>query len=136
MMRRRDVSARGHKVRQVSTGLAMVESRIMRKLIEIWDCCPKTIIEAGQYERKKLMDGTYSDEPMDCSNHAMDALRYMVCAFDYGSLIEPVKPIVADSNANIRLNIESAKIDKQAEADRIREEQRLKRWKFSFPPMD
>jgi len=38
--------------------------------------CRNTIREFGLYRRKKHPDGTFSEEPEDKNNHAMDALRY------------------------------------------------------------
>lgn len=38
--------------------------------------CVNTIREFGLYRRKKNPDGTFSEDPEDKNNHAMDALRY------------------------------------------------------------
>jgi len=38
--------------------------------------CVNTIREFGLYRRKKNTDGTFSEDPEDKNNHAMDALRY------------------------------------------------------------
>lgn len=40
--------------------------------------CTNTIREFGLYRRKKNADGTFSDDPEDKHNHAMDALRYAI----------------------------------------------------------
>ena len=47
--------------------------------------CKNTIREFGLYRRKKLPDGTFSEEPEDRNNHAMDALRYL-CMGRFGRL--------------------------------------------------
>jgi hypothetical protein len=40
--------------------------------------CRNTIREFGLYRRKKNTDGTFSEEPEDKNNHAMDSARYIV----------------------------------------------------------
>lgn len=40
--------------------------------------CINTIREFGLYRRKRHPDGSFSEEPEDRNNHAMDALRYIV----------------------------------------------------------
>lgn len=38
--------------------------------------CPNLIVELQNYSWKKNKDGEYINEPQDCFNHAIDALRY------------------------------------------------------------
>lgn len=52
----------------------------------ISDACVNTIGEFESYSRKKLRDGSLSEEPTDTGDDAMDALRYAVMALSSRSL--------------------------------------------------
>lgn len=51
-----------------------------RPALYISDACSHTIGEAESYARKKLRDGSVSEEPTDVGDDAMDALRYAAMA--------------------------------------------------------
>ncbi len=51
-----------------------------RRALYISDACTYTIGEAEGYVRKKLRDGTFTEDPVKKDDHAMDALRYSVAA--------------------------------------------------------
>jgi phage terminase large subunit len=55
-----------------------VRTERRRAALYLSDACAFTIGEAESYVRKKLRDGTFSEDPEKKNDHAMDALRYAV----------------------------------------------------------
>lgn len=77
------------EVKPVRAGITRIADLLHRRQQEHGDdwCrlyispkCQNTIREFGLYRRKKRVDGTFSEEPEDKNNHAMDALRYAVAS--------------------------------------------------------
>ena len=89
-LRRLDIPAVANKVKQIQTGIAMVEQRVNSGRLEVWDSCTAVVREASEYEYAKDSTGVQTTVPEDANNHAMDALRYLVCGVDYGQ--PPAEP--------------------------------------------
>lgn len=83
-MRRWGIPCVPHKVKMIDTGIALVESRLNAGYLKVYSCCVNTIREAGEYEYPKDRAGDRKTVPVDKNNHAMDALRYLICGMDYG----------------------------------------------------
>ena len=93
LARRMDCPTRPHKIRQIETGIAMVEQRLTRGLLRVSDTCTQTLREATEYEYGKDKEGVPKNKPTDKNNHAMDALRYLICGMDEGiELMPELKP--------------------------------------------
>ncbi len=82
-LRRAGVPVAVNRVHSIDVGVSLVEQRLMAKQIELWDVCPQTVREAGEYEYIVSDDGKTKKLPEKTDNHAMDSLRYLVAAFDY-----------------------------------------------------
>ncbi len=85
--------AAAHRIRAIDTGVAMVSGRITRKLLEVWDTLPATVRESDEYQWPSAPDGRQKRAPTDTNNHAMDALRYLVCGLDEGREYPPMEGI-------------------------------------------
>ncbi len=75
------------EVKPVRAGIGRVAEMLFKRQSETGDdwCrfyvapgCRNLIREFGLYRRKKHPDGTFSEEPEDKNNHAMDAIRYAI----------------------------------------------------------
>lgn len=75
----------GNVDNKIDAGVARVANLLFKRETEdgsfariyVAPNCVNTIREFGLYRWKKNSDGTFSDEPADKSNHAMDSLRYV-----------------------------------------------------------
>ncbi len=84
----RNLGANCQKVNnEIQGGISRVADMLFRRKSEYGDDyarmyvspkCRNLIKEFGLYVRKKLPDGTFSDDPKDKNNHAMDSTRYFV----------------------------------------------------------
>lgn len=92
-LRRLDAPARPNQVRQVETGIAMVQQRLARGLLLVGEQCVCTLREAAGYQYALDRGGRQKSTPIDAENHAMDALRYLISGVDYGRPLDP--PAVA-----------------------------------------
>lgn len=72
-------------VKPLAAGIGRVAEMLHRRQLEsgpdycrlyVAPGCRHTIREFGLYRRKKNPDGTFSEEPEDKNNHAMDSIRY------------------------------------------------------------
>ncbi len=70
------------QVANVRSRLPEVSARL-RAGMEVWDSCPRLIREADEYQYAGGRAGR-RETPLDEHNHAMDALRYLVCGMDWG----------------------------------------------------
>lgn len=75
------------EVKPIHAGLARLADMLFRRQndqfgdwsrLHIDPSCTNLIREFGLYRRRKHPDGTFSEEPEDKNNHAIDALRYAV----------------------------------------------------------
>ncbi len=116
--------ATAHRIRAIDTGIAMVSSRLLRRTLEIWDNLPATVRELGEYQWAVGKDGAIKRAPVDASNHAMDAMRYLICGVDEGRDYAETVP----ENTEISEATEQARRlglpDPEAEAERLAREKR------------
>ncbi len=78
------------EVKPIRAGISRVAEMLFRRKSEhgpdwcrlyVAPGCRNTIREFGLYRRKKHPDGTFSEEPEDKNNHAMDAVRYAIAGY-------------------------------------------------------
>lgn len=76
----------GHTDNDIDAGIGRVAELLFTRSTEdgerwsrmyVSPKCRNTIMEIGKYRRKKLHDGTFSEQPEDKWNHLMDCLRYL-----------------------------------------------------------
>jgi len=72
-LRRRQLPVRGVPVHSVESGIASVESRLMRQSLFVLSGCTHVIEEAAQYRYQADGFG-----PVQRADHAMDAMRYLI----------------------------------------------------------
>lgn len=94
-LRRLGAPARPNQVRQIETGIAMVQQRLARGLLAVSPSCVSLLREAAEYQYALDRGGRPKSVPLDASNHAMDALRYLVSGVDYGRPLGPTPPAPA-----------------------------------------
>lgn len=80
-----DVRAIPKEVKPIAAGIARMSELLFRRTHDEFDDwarfyvdprCRNFIREFGLYRRKKLPDGSFSEDPEDKNNHSMDAARY------------------------------------------------------------
>jgi hypothetical protein len=81
---RYELLAAGLRVRQaenkVAMGIAAVTARLGNRCLRVLDnSCPNLLAEAGRY---RYDDDRGDENPLADNNHALDALRYLVCGLD------------------------------------------------------
>ncbi len=91
-LRRLGAPARPNQVRQIETGIAMVQQRLARGLLAVSGACVNLLRESAEYQYALDRGGKPKSVPLDASNHAMDSLRYLVSGIDYGRALGPSAP--------------------------------------------
>src|SRR5262249_12183568 len=90
-----ELRAAGHKVRRgpndIRPGIAAVTARIRTGRLKVYAAgCPNLLAEARLYrypsKSERLRDG---ENPVDDSNHALGALRYLISGIDARTLARP-----------------------------------------------
>lgn len=85
----------GHTDNDIDAGIGRVAELLFTRSTEdgerwsrmyVSPKCRNTIMEIGKYRRKKLHDGTFSEQPEDKWNHLMDCLRYL-CMGRFGRAV-------------------------------------------------
>jgi hypothetical protein len=90
-----ELRAAGHKVRRgpndIRPGIAAVTARIRTGRLKVHTAaCPNLLAEARLYRYPSEAERTRSGEnPVDENNHALAALRYLICGIDARSLARP-----------------------------------------------
>ncbi len=89
-MRGHDIPCFGNRVQRIEAGIAMVEARLRPAdaYLKIYANCQNLLREAGAYAYLPCLDGRPGEAPCDRFNHAMDALRYLVCGMDRGQTLD------------------------------------------------
>ncbi len=120
-LRRLGLPVYPNHVRQIETGIAMVGQRIRRQRLLVWDCCASLVRESTEYEYGKDRAGNTKTTPLDQHNHAMDALRYLVCGLDYGlDMNVSPDPVAAQRTAQAKSDeIEARKKEEKEAAERL-----------------
>lgn len=90
-LRRLDSPAQPNRVRQIETGIAMVQQRLGRGLLAVSEGCWNLLRESAEYQYALDKSGRPKSLPQDANNHAMDALRYLICGLDYGRALGPAQ---------------------------------------------
>jgi PBSX family phage terminase large subunit len=86
MLRRVDIHCVPNHTRMIDVGIARVEALLppAADRLKICSNCTNLLREAGEYEYTQRHDGSFRSVPADACNHAMDALRYLVCGMNLG----------------------------------------------------
>jgi phage terminase large subunit len=86
MLRKADIPCSTNRTRMIDAGIARVEALLQPGAgrLKVYDNCANLLREAGEYEYVQRHDGSFRSAPADACNHAMDALRYLVCGMDIG----------------------------------------------------
>ncbi len=82
-----ELTAAGRKVRpginDLRLGIMAVRSRLETGRLRVVDgACPNLLYEAGLYRYDDATNGRGSETPLSESNHALDALRYLITRLD------------------------------------------------------
>ncbi len=92
-----ELTAAGRKVRpginDLRLGLMAVRSRIETGRLRVVDgTCPNLLYEAGLYRYDDATNGRGSETPLSESNHALDALRYLISRLDQRRMAKDRRP--------------------------------------------
>jgi len=73
-----------NQIKCIAAGIAMVTQRLRSTAEPLWiyQNCAHLLREAGEYEYAPQRTGPARETPPDKFNHALDALRYLVCGLD------------------------------------------------------
>src|SRR4051794_16485176 len=84
---RAELECADFKVRQglndLAPGIAAVTARLRRGTLRVVQgCCPNLLHEAQLYRYGTDVEERRSETPLDASNHALAALRYLIATID------------------------------------------------------
>ncbi len=82
LMRRHDVVCEKAPPLSIAAGISVVESRLLADKLKIYSCCRHLIAEASEYQYGADDAQQAAATPQPGSDHAMDALRYMVTGLE------------------------------------------------------
>jgi hypothetical protein len=97
---RYELRAAGHKVRQgenkIAIGIAAVTARLANGTLRVLEgSCPNLLAEAGRYRYDDDPADRGTENPLADNNHALDALRYLVCGLDRRHMARATPPAAA-----------------------------------------
>jgi len=92
-----ELTAAGRKVRpginDLRLGIMAVRSRLETGRLRVVDgACPNLLYEAGLYRYDDATNGRGSETPLSESNHALDALRYLITRLDQRRMAKDRRP--------------------------------------------
>jgi hypothetical protein len=77
----------------IRVGIGAVQARIRRRTLRIIkDACPNLLAEAGLYCYNEASPEKCGGHPIGAYDHALDALRYLICHLDQNRLAKPRAP--------------------------------------------
>jgi hypothetical protein len=81
----------GHNA--IRPGIAAVQARIQSGRLRILqDACPNLLAEAALYCYQEAPQEKWAEQPIGAYDHALDALRYLICHLDQRRLARPTAP--------------------------------------------
>ncbi len=83
-LQRADFSCHPPPMRGIETGISLVESRLLAGLLTVDPACVHLLREAVEYRYVPRTGGNPGPRSFAGRDHAMDALRYLVCGLDTG----------------------------------------------------
>jgi hypothetical protein len=81
----------GHNA--IRAGIAAVQARVRGRTLRVVDgACPNLLAEGGLYCYDEAPQEKWGEQPVGAYDHALDALRYLVCHLDQRRLARPCAP--------------------------------------------
>jgi hypothetical protein len=110
-------------VNDLRLGIMAVSARLRQGTLRVLEGrCPNLLFEAGLYRYDDGPASAGRETPVDEYNHALAALRYLICTVDKGRLARP--PRTPQGSVASAMPAPSAEDIERAEQERLRRAQR------------